>query len=266
VAQRKPHRDPACSSWPWPEGEHRKRQLHPSPPDGLEAAGEAKHFWPWHASPVRFRTQASRTPEVLAGSIERVHFTTRERLLRAAHPRQRPRDLVTVGVMPPRSAPGMGDGERHLGETAGSHGQQFKASFLRAPPRHRRQGLEIPGFWNDPGHRADLRQQASWPAFGDHVFEVNRAGRTRPTRGCRASAGWRRPANQARPGPIRRSGARNHGSSCTGHGVGTARAVRIFKNVWETPCGDGRRTPTGWRATIPAFASAPADAIAARLA
>jgi hypothetical protein len=39
------------------------------------------------------------------------------------------------------------------------HGQQFKASFLRAlAPHHRRRDREVPGLGSDPRHRPDLRR------------------------------------------------------------------------------------------------------------
>ena len=48
------------------------------------------------------------------------------------------------------------------------------------------------------------------------------------------------------------------------HGVGTSRAVRIYKTYGTDAVRSSRRTPTGWRATFAASAQA-ADAIAMRL-
>jgi len=160
----------------------------------------------------------------------------------------------------------MGDGDkRQPGDTAGSTASKFKASLpsvLSAPPTRPRASRSNLGS-DDPPHRP--RSYASKPRGGVRRsgVEVMRAGARAPTRRCRASARCGQP-NQPGLGRIR-SGARNHGLLHS-HGVGTARAVRIFKTVMgNDACRWMAENPYRLATRHPRHRSRTADAIAARL-
>jgi hypothetical protein len=115
--------------------------------------------------------------EVLAGSIERVTFHSAEsgfcvlRIKARGH-----RELVTVvGHAAEISA---GEWVTVSGQWVNSreHGQQFKASFLRASAPTTAEGIEkVFGLGDDPWHRARLRQQAGGGLWGRGV-RADRAG------------------------------------------------------------------------------------------
>src|SRR4029453_8792378 len=91
-------------------------------------------------------------------------------------------------------------------------------------------------------------------AFGDAVFDIieQEPGRLRevtgigPKRAERIVGGW------AEQKVIREIMLFLHSS-----GVGTSRAVRIYKTYGAEAVRSSRRTPTGWLATSAALASAP---------
>src|ERR1700720_3355885 len=165
--------------------------------------------------------------EVLAGLVERVTYHNSENgfcVLRAkvrGH-----RDVVTVVGHAATIA--AGEWITASGEWVNDrrHGQQFKARFLRTSPPTSADGIEkylssgmIPGI--GPAYAKKLLR-----AFGEKVFDVieTRADRLRevdgigPVRAARIVAAW------AEQKVVREIMVFLHS-----HGVGSARAVRIFK-------------------------------------
>ena len=110
--------------------------------------------------------------------------------------------------------------------TIRTHGQQFKARFLRTSTPTSADGIEkYLSLRHDPRHRTGLRQEA--PArFGEKVFDIIEATPDRlrevdgigPVRASRITAAW------AEQKAVREIMVFLHS-----HGVGTARAVRIYK-------------------------------------
>jgi len=151
---------------------------------------------------------------------------------------QRPgghRDLVTVVVMPPRSAPANGwtvSGTWVNSREARPAVQGLFLSGLR--PDHRRRDREVLGFWEMIlGNSASIyASKLGGAAFGRQVFEVIEQAPERlrevpgigPVRGQRISQAW---ADQKLVREIR--------FPCTAM-CRTARAVRIFKTMGTTPC------------------------------
>ncbi|MGN7870803.1 SF1B family DNA helicase RecD2 [Paracoccus sp. 22332] len=168
-----------------------------------------------------------RPTEVLAGLIERVTFHSPEsgfcvlRVKARGH-----RDLVTVVGHAAMISAGEWITASGVWFNDRTHGLQFKAQFLKASAPSSIEGIEkylgsgmIRGI--GPVYARRLVK-----AFGTDVFDVIEAGPERlrevggigPVRAARITAGW---ADQK---VIREIMVFLHG-----HGVGTARAVRIFK-------------------------------------
>ena len=165
--------------------------------------------------------------EVLAGPVERVTFHSPEsgfcvlRVKARGH-----RDLVTVVGHAAMISAGEWITASGVWLNDRTHGLQFKAQFLKASAPSSVEGIEkylgsgmIRGI--GPGYARRLVK-----AFGTDVFDVIEAeperlrdvGGIGPVRAARITAGW---ADQK---VIREIMVFLHG-----HGVGTARAVRIFK-------------------------------------
>ncbi len=172
-------------------------------------------------------SQAGAPTEVLAGLVERVVFHNPESgfcvLLVAARGQREP---VTIVGHAPRIAPG------EFVQASGSwandrtHGVQFRASFLKPTAPTTREGIEkylASGMLRGIG---PVYAKKLLRAFGDAVFDVieNEPGRLRqvpgigPKRAKQIAAGW------AEQRAVREIMLFLHE-----HGVGTARAVRIYK-------------------------------------
>src|SRR3954463_5656377 len=193
--------------------------------------------------------------EVLAGLVERVTFHNSDNgfcVLRAkacGH-----RDLVTVvGHAAIISA---GEWITASGEWVNdhTHGQQFKARFMRTSAPSSIDGIEkylssgmIRGI--GPSYASKMVK-----AFGEKVFDIIEAEPNRlrevdgigPIRAQRITAAW------AEQKIVREIMVFLHS-----HGVGTARAVRIYKTYGADALRSCRRTPIAWRAIFAASASRP---------
>ena len=173
--------------------------------------------------------------ELLAGLVERVTFHSPEsgfcvlRVKARGH-----RDLVTVvGHAAMISA---GEWVTASGEWTNdrTHGQQFRARFLKTSAPSSIEGIEkYLGSGHDPRHRTGLRQ-AHGQAF--------RQGRLRHHRGQpRAAARGRRHRPDARgqdhrrPGPTRRSSARSW-CSCTSTASAPRGRCASSRPMAPTPC------------------------------
>ena len=178
---------------------------------------------------IRMKPQPeSSTQEVLAGLVERVTFHNAENGFCVLRAKARGhRELVTViGHAPIISA---GEWITATGDWVNdrTHGQQFKARFLRTSAPTSAEGIEkylssgmIRGV--GPAYAKKLVR-----AFGEKVFDVIEAAPDRlrevdgigPVRAASILAAW------AEQKAVREIMVFLHS-----HGVGTARAVRIFKS------------------------------------
>ncbi len=177
---------------------------------------------------ARVMAQEADSPtEVLAGLVERVTFHSPESgfcVLRVKARGQR--DLVTVVGHAAMISPGEWITASGLWLNDRTHGLQFKAHFLKTSAPSSIEGIEkylgsgmIRGI--GPVYARRLVK-----AFGEHVFDIIEAeperlrevGGIGPVRAAKITAGW---ADQK---VIREIMVFLHQ-----HGVGTARAVRIFK-------------------------------------
>jgi exodeoxyribonuclease V alpha subunit len=217
---------------------------------------------PERHSPER-QSPESKSTEVLAGSIERVTFHSAEsgfcvlRIKARGH-----RELVTVvGHAAEISA---GEWVTVSGQWVNSreHGQQFKASFLRASAPTTAEGIEkylgsgmIRGI--GPVYASKLVA-----AFGAEVFELIEQAPERlrevpgigKVRAGRIAQAW---ADQK---VVREIMVFLHS-----HGVGTARAVRIFKTYGNDAVQVMAENPYRLARDIRGIGFRTADAIAARL-
>jgi len=161
------------------------------------------------------------------------------------------RALVTVVGHAARSAPAMGDGERHLGEQP-EHGQQFKASCASgASADHRRSGSRSTWVLDDPGASADLTpSKLVCGASGDQVFEVTSRRTERLRRGLAGIGPGAGPADQPGLGPIQKGdGAANHGLPAQPFGSAPPLACAL-KTLWERRVQVTAEKPLpAWRAT-----------------
>ena len=195
----------------------------------------------------------SSTQEVLAGLVERVTFHNAENGFCVLRAKARGhRDLVTVvGYAATIAA---GEWITASGEWVNDriHGQQFKARFLRTSAPSTVDGIEkylasgmIRGI--GPVYAKKLVR-----IFGDKVFDVIEAQPDRlrevegigPVRVSRITAAW------AEQKVVREIMVFLHS-----HGVGTARAVRIFKTYGGDAVQVISQNPIGWRAISGASAS-----------
>ncbi len=169
-------------------------------------------------------------------------------------------------AMPPRSRPAISAGEWITASgnwiNDRTHGQQFKAQFLRASAPTSVEGIEkylasgmIRGI--GPVYAKKLLR-----AFGDKVFDVIEATPDRlrevdgigPVRAARILAAW------AEQKAVREIMVFLHG-----HGVGTARAVRIFKTYGADAIQVMSENPYRLARDIRGIGFKTADAIAMRL-
>ncbi len=201
--------------------------------------------------------------EALAGTVERVTFHNAESgfcVLRV-HARGK-RDLVTVVG----HAPAIGAGEwvtaTGIWFSDRTHGLQFKANVLKATPPTGVEGIEkylASGQMRGIGPAMAKRIVA---AFGEETFEIIEANPERlkevagigPWRASKIVAGW------AEQKAVREIMIFLHA-----HGVGTARAVRIFKTYGHEAIKVMTENPYRLARDVRGIGFRTADAIAAKL-
>src|SRR3954453_19327017 len=205
----------------------------------------------------------SSTQEVLAGLVERVTFHNAEngfcvvRIKARGH-----RELVTTVGHAASISPGewvTASGECINDRT---HGQQFKSRFMRTSPPSTTEGIEMylgSGMIRGIGP-AYAKKMVK--AFGEKVFDVIEAEPERlrevtgigPMRAKRITSAW------AKQKIVRQIMVFLHS-----HGVGTARAVRIFKTYGADAIQVMSENPYRLARDIRGIGFKTADAIAMRL-
>ena len=209
------------------------------------------------------RTPPERAGEVLAGIVERVTFHNEENGFCVLRVKARGhRDLVTVvGHAATISA---GEWITVTGEWVNdrNHGQQFKARFLKTSAPTTAEGIEkylASGMIRGIGPAYAKRMVK---AFGDKVFDVIEAEPDRlkevdgigPIRAQRIVSAW------AEQKVVREIMVFLHS-----HGVGTARAVRIFKTYGADAVQVMTENPYRLARDIRGIGFKTADAIAMKL-
>ena len=201
--------------------------------------------------------------EALAGTVERVTFHNVENgfCVLKVHARGK-RDLVTVVG----HAPAIGAGEWITATGAWVsdrvHGLQFKANVLKATPPTGAEGIEkylASGQMRGIGPAMTKRIVA---AFGEGTFEIIEASPERltevtgigPWRASRIVAGW-----------SEQKAVREIMIFLHAHGVGTARAVRIFKTYGHSAVQVMTEDPYRLAREVRGIGFRTADAIAAKL-
>jgi exodeoxyribonuclease V alpha subunit len=219
--------------------------------------------WETRAQSIDLNHTTAQPTEVLAGSIERVTFHNAEngfcvlRIKARGH-----RDLVTVVGHAAEISPGEWVTVSGTWVNSREHGQQFKAAFLRSSPPTTAEGIEkylgsgmIRGI--GPIYASKLVT-----TFGAEVFEVIEQAPERlrevpgigKVRASRIAQAW---ADQK---VVREIMVFLHS-----HGVGTARAVRIFKTYGNDAVQVMAENPYRLARDIRGIGFRTADAIAARL-
>ena len=205
----------------------------------------------------------NQSQEVIAGLVERVTYHNVENGFCVLRAKARGhRDIVTVVGHAPTIAAGewiTASGEWVNDRT---HGQQFKARFLRTSPPTSADGMEkylssgmIRGV--GPAYAKKLLR-----AFGEKVFDIIEATPDRlhevdgigPVRASRITAAW------AEQKAVREIMVFLHS-----HGVGTARAVRIFKTYGADAVQVMSENPYRLARDIRGIGFKTADAIAMKL-
>jgi exodeoxyribonuclease V alpha subunit len=226
-------------------------------------AGQSSGMPDTTAQPTEAQSTEVQSTEVLAGSIERVTFHSAEsgfcvlRIKARGH-----RDLVTVVGHAAEISAGEWVTVSGTWVNSREHGQQFKASFLKASAPTTAEGIEkylgsgmISGI--GPIYAGKLVG-----AFGAEVFEVIEQAPERlrevpgigKVRASRIAQAW---ADQK---VVREIMVFLHS-----HGVGTARAVRIFKTYGNDAVQVMAENPYRLARDIRGIGFRTADAIAARL-
>ncbi|QRM35532.1 ATP-dependent RecD-like DNA helicase [Microvirga sp. VF16] len=209
--------------------------------------------------------QADQRPvlETLAGSVERVTFHNAENgfAVLKVHARGK-RDLVTVVGHTPTVAAGEWITASGLWISDRTHGLQFKAEMLKTTPPTGAEGIEkylASGQMRGIGPAMAKRIVA---AFGVDTFEIIEASPERltdvpgigPMRASRIVSGW------AEQKAVREIMIFLHA-----HGVGTARAVRIFKTYGYEAIQVMTEDPYRLAKDVRGIGFRTADAIAAKL-
>jgi exodeoxyribonuclease V alpha subunit len=209
--------------------------------------------------------QADQRPalETLAGSVERVTFHNAENgfAVLKVHARGK-RDLVTVVGHTPAVSAGEWIAASGLWTSDRTHGLQFKAEVLKTTPPTGVEGIEkylASGQMRGIGPAMAKRIVA---AFGVDTFEIIEANPERlrevsgigPMRASRIVSGW------AEQKAVREIMIFLHA-----HGVGTARAVRIFKTYGYEAIQVMTEDPYRLAKDVRGIGFRTADAIAAKL-
>src|SRR3954467_10179884 len=201
--------------------------------------------------------------EALAGTIERVTFHNEEDGFCVLRVKTRgKRDLITVIGHAPTICEGEFFNASGLWFNDRTHGLQFKAEVLKTTPPTGIEGIEkylASGQMRGIGPAMAKRIVA---AFGDGTFEVIQASPERltevagigPWRASRIVAGW------AEQKAVREIMIFLHA-----HGVGTARAVRIFKTYGHSAIQVMTEDPYRLARDVRGIGFRTADAIAAKL-
>src|SRR5215207_5209072 len=210
-------------------------------------------------------SQADQRPalETLAGSVERVTFHNAENgfAVLKVHARGK-RDLVTVVGHTPSVSAGEWITASGIWISDRTHGLQFKAEVLKTTPPTGVEGIEkylASGQMRGIGPAMAKRIVA---AFGVDTFEIIEAAPERltevsgigPIRASRIVAGW------AEQKAVREIMIFLHA-----HGVGTARAVRIFKTYGHSAIQVMTEDPYRLAREVRGIGFRTADAIAAKL-
>jgi exodeoxyribonuclease V alpha subunit len=201
--------------------------------------------------------------ETIAGSVERVTFHNAENgfAVLKVHARGK-RDLVTVVGHAPAVSAGEWITASGLWVSDRTHGLQFKAEVLKTTPPTGAEGIEkylASGQMRGIGPAMAKRIVA---AFGEGTFEIIEASPERltevsgigPMRASRIVAGW------AEQKAVREIMIFLHA-----HGVGTARAVRIFKTYGYEAIQVMTEDPYRLAKDVRGIGFRTADAIAAKL-
>ncbi|MFC1460250.1 ATP-dependent RecD-like DNA helicase [Microvirga arabica] len=201
--------------------------------------------------------------ETLAGSIERITFHNPENgfAVLKVHARGK-RDLITVVGHTPAVSAGEWITASGLWISDRTHGLQFKAEVLKTTPPTGPEGIEkylASGQMRGIGPAMAKRIVA---AFGENTFEIIEAAPERltevpgigPMRASRIVAGW------AEQKAVREIMIFLHA-----HGVGTARAVRIFKTYGYESVQVMTEDPYRLAKDVRGIGFRTADAIAAKL-
>ena len=210
-------------------------------------------------------SQADQRPalETLAGTVERVTFHNAENGFAVLKVQTRgKRDLVTVIGHSPAVSAGEWITASGLWFSDRTHGLQFKAEVLKTTPPTGVEGIEkylASGQMRGIGPAMAKRIVA---AFGEGTFEIIEANPERltevsgigPTRASRIISGW------AEQKAVREIMIFLHA-----HGVGTARAVRIFKTYGYESIRVMTEDPYRLAKDVRGIGFKTADAIAAKL-
>ena len=210
-------------------------------------------------------SQADQRPalETLAGTVERVTFHNAENGFAVLKVQTRgKRDLVTVVGHSPAVSAGEWITASGLWFSDRTHGLQFKAEVLKTTPPTGAEGIEKylgSGQMRGIGPAMAKRIVA---AFGEDTFEIIEANPERltevsgigPTRASRIVSGW------AEQKAVREIMIFLHA-----HGVGTARAVRIFKTYGYESIRVMTEDPYRLAKDVRGIGFKTADAIAAKL-
>ncbi|WP_445504579.1 SF1B family DNA helicase RecD2 [Microvirga sp. G4-2] len=201
--------------------------------------------------------------ETLAGSVERVTFHNAENgfAVLKVHTRGK-RDLVTVVGHTPAVSAGEWITASGLWISDRTHGLQFKAEVLKTTPPTGVEGIEkylASGQMRGIGPAMAKRIVA---AFGENTFEIIEVSPDRltevqgigPLRASRIVAGW-----------TEQKAVREIMIFLHAHGVGTARAVRIFKTYGFEAIRIMTEDPYRLAKEVRGIGFRTADAIAAKL-
>src|SRR5919199_4736807 len=212
---------------------------------------------------ARPQVQHGAAPDALAGSVERVTFHNAENGFCVLKVQVRGKRSLAVVV---GHTPSVGAGEWITATGAWVsdrvHGLQFKADVLKATPPTGVEGIErylASGQMRGIGPAMAKRLVA---AFGESTFEIIEASPERltevsgigPWRASRIVAGW------AEQKAVREIMIFLHA-----HGVGTARAVRIFKTYGHDAIKVMTEDPYRLARDVRGIGFRTADAIAAKL-
>src|SRR5215208_649350 len=207
--------------------------------------------------------QESRSVEALAGTVERVTFHNAESGFAVLKVQARgKRDLITVVG----HAPVIGAGEWVTASGAWvsdrTHGLQFKADVLKTTPPSGAEGIAkylASGQMRGIGPAMAKRIVA---AFGEDTFEVIEANPERLTE-VPGVGPWR--ASKIVGGWAEQKAVREIMIFLHAHGVGTARAVRIFKTYGHEAIQVMTEDPYRLAREVRGIGFRTADAIAAKL-